>query len=236
MVPVKTTVESVLARHVEQFTRAPSFRRLETGEASPEEYDHFVANLIRTHLRSPQIVAFLLAMAPPRAADTALHNLLEELGVEDESGVAHPALLDDLAAGAGLSSLMPDLERLASEDLRSIATQPLLYGTLKEVGLAALYEVVAFEFMLSRTASRIARALATHRGLLPEALTWFHHHSEVDIAHAQQGLQHIEEYVRYYEISEQEAADILDLTLRQNAFVRRYFAQAPATLNPAFRA
>ena len=176
---MKTTVEAALIAHVEELTNSPSFQRLESGQAPAEDYDRFVANLIRAHVKSPQVVAFLYALAPPEAADDLVHNLLEEIGVEEESGVAHPAMLDDLAAGAGLSPVMGELERLAAHDLRSITSEPLLYGTLKEVGLAALCEVVAFEFMLSRVASRIERALATHRGLAAEALAWFHHHSEV---------------------------------------------------------
>lgn len=223
---VRAVVEAVFIDQVEEFTSCARFRRLECGEASTEDYDRFVANLIRTHSRSPQLIAFLYSLAPPDAADDFLHNLLEELGVEEESGEAHPGMLKDLAAAAGLSPVLPDLERLAAEDLRDIVSAPLVYGTLKQVGLAALYEIVAFEFMLSRCASRIERALETHRGLPPNALRWFHHHSELDIAHAEQGLEHIETYVRYYGLSEDEARGILELTLRENTFVTRYFDQA----------
>ena len=77
------------------------------------------------------------------------------------------------------------LEAQADEDLRRIVVDPLLYGTLREVGLAALTEIVAFEYMLSRVSGRIARALAQHRGLPAPALEWFTHHSEVDIRHAE---------------------------------------------------
>lgn len=230
---MKTTVEAALVAHVEELTNSPSFQRLESGQAPAGDYDRFVANLIRAHVKSPQVVAFLYALAPPEAADDLLHNLLEEIGVEEESGVAHPAMLDDLAAGAGLAPVMGELKRLAAHDLRSLTSEPLLYGTLKEVGLAALCEVVAFEFMLSRVASRIERALAAHRGLAPEALAWFHHHSEVDIAHAEQGLQHIEDYVRYYAIAEDAAQSIIELTLRENVFIKRYFTQVSPTTTSA---
>ena len=80
------------------------------------------------------------------------------------------------------------LEAQADEDLRRIVVDPLLYGTLREVGLAALTEIVAFEYMLSRVSGRIARALTEHRRLSAAALEWFTHHSEVDIRHAEQGL------------------------------------------------
>ena len=148
---MRDTLEAAFTEHVDQLTTSSPFRLLESGGASPEEYDRFLANLIRAHLRSPQVVAFLYALAPPGASEELLHNLLEEVGIEDGSGVAHPAMLHDLAAGAGLSPVMGELERLAAEDLRSIVSEPVLYGTLKEVGLAALCEVVAFEFMLSRS-------------------------------------------------------------------------------------
>ena len=219
-------VEAVFMEHVEEFATCARFRRLESGEASSKDYDRFVANLVRTHSRSPQLVAFLYSLAPPDAAEDFLHNLLEELGIEEDSGEAHPAMLQDLAAAAGLSPVLPVLDRLAAEDLRDIVSSPLMYGTLKEVGLAALCEIVAFEFMLSRCSSRIERALAVHQGLPPDALRWFRHHSEVDIAHAEQGLQHIDTYVRYYGLTQDEGLGIVELTLRENVFVTRYLDQA----------
>jgi hypothetical protein len=230
---MRTIVEAAFRAHVDELTGSVPFCRLESGEASGAEYDRFIANLIRAHARSPQVVAFLYALAPPDASEGLLHNLLEEVGIEDESGEAHPAMLEDLAAAAGLSAVLPELERLAADDLRAIASEPLLYGTLKEVGLSALCEVVAFEFMLSRVARRVEVALATHRGLPPGALRWFHHHSEVDIAHAEQGLQHIVDYVDYYGFSDEDARGIIDLTLRDNVFIRRYFAQASPTTTAA---
>jgi hypothetical protein len=60
--------------------------------------------------------------------------------------------------GAGLADRLPSLEMAAQESLRQTISEPILYGTLKEVGLASLVEVVAFEFMLSRLASRISQA------------------------------------------------------------------------------
>jgi len=226
---MRAAVEKAFVHQVESFTSGDRFCRLETGAASPEEYDRFVANVVRTHSRSPQLVAFLFALAPPDAAADLLHNLLEELGVEEESGEAHPAMLEDLAAAAALSPVLADLERLADEDLRDIVAAPLMYPTLKEVGLAALCEIVAFEFMLSRCARRIERALEVHRGLPRDALRWFHHHSEVDIAHAEQGLAHLEAYVQYYGFSEHEALAVVDLALRENVFVTRYFDRLSPT-------
>jgi hypothetical protein len=223
---LRSDVESLLSHHVEELTSFEDFHAVESGRASREDYDRFIANVVKTHLKSPQIVAFLYALAPPGAAPLLAHNMLEELGIEEESGVAHPALLKVLAEGAGLGPRLTELEAASHADLRQIAVDPVLYGTLKEVGLAALVEVVAFEFMLSRVASRIARALERHRGLDPRSLEWFTHHSEVDIDHAEQGLDNIERYVRYYEFTDEDAMTICEMTLRENVYVRRYFGEA----------
>lgn len=230
---MRTTVQTAFADHVDALTTAAPFRRLDSGEASHQEYDSFLANLIRCHVSSPPLVAFLYAMAPPEARPDVLHNLLEELGL-DEVGVAHPAMLRDLANGAGLAPVLPELERLAAADLRDITSEPLLYGSLREVGLAALYEVVAFEFMLAQVARQMERFLEAHRGLAADRLAWFHHHAEADVAHAELGLRHIEAYVRYYEMSEEDARSILEMTLRDNVFLKRYFRQvSPTTVSAA---
>jgi pyrroloquinoline quinone (PQQ) biosynthesis protein C len=196
---------------------------LETGRASRDDYDRFLGNVIRTHLRSPQLIAFLYALAPPTSAGNLLHNMLEELGMETDEGPAHPALLLVLARGAGLGPRLPELELLAAATLRQTVVDPLLYGSLRDVGLAALAEVTAFELMLSRVSGRIAGALATHRGLDAETLAWFTHHSEVDIQHAQQGLDNLVEYIRYYKIPADDATTIVEMALRENIYIKRYF-------------
>src|SRR5262245_25492276 len=83
------------------------------ARASPAESDRFIENVVRAHLRSPQLLAFLYSLAPPAAAPNLLHNMLEELGIEEEDGTAHPALLRELAVGAGLGARLSDLEKLA---------------------------------------------------------------------------------------------------------------------------
>ena len=225
MADLRSRVEALYAEQTAELTGHPEFRALEDGSAARGAYDRFVANVVRAHLRSPKIVAFLYALAPPAATEDLLHNLLEELGVEEEDGTSHPQLLKALAAGAGMAAQLPELERLAENDLRQIAAEPLLYGTLKEVGLSALVEVIAFEWMLSRTASRVARALATHRGLDAAALAWFTHHSEVDIGHAEQGLDAIRDYAAYYAMDPEDAGTIAEMAMRENVFVRRYFGE-----------
>lgn len=223
--PVRSHIEALFAAHVSELTNCLDFQALESGRAAPEEYSRFIENVVRAHLKSPQLLAFLFALAPPDVAGNLQHNMLEELGIEEESGRAHPSLLKQLAVGAGLAPRLPELEALAATNLRQMIVDPLLYGSLKEVGLAALCEVTAFEFMLSRVASRIAGFLATHCGLSPVTLEWFTHHSEVDIQHAEQGLDNLVEYLRYYELGEEDAMTILEMTLRENVFIKRYFGE-----------
>ncbi len=54
-------------------------------------------------------MGFLFALAPPKAAEHLKHNMLEELGIEEESGVSHPSLLRALATQAGLGARLPEL-------------------------------------------------------------------------------------------------------------------------------
>src|ERR1043166_6882654 len=223
---LRSRVETLFTSQVEALTASPEFRALEDGTASTAQYDAFIENVARAHLRSPQLVAFLFSVAPPAAAHNQLANMLEELGLDKPMARPHPELLRDLLDGAGLRHRLPLLEAQAEDDIRRIVTEPLLYDTLRDVGLAALTEIVAFEFMLSCVSGRIARALAWHRGLRAAALTWFTHHSEVDVRHAEQGLADLDAYVRYYGVDEDEALTIVEMTLRENVFTRRYFRDA----------
>lgn len=220
---VRRPIESLFTQQVTTFTDYGLFRALETGQAPTASYISFIENVVRTHLKSPQLLAFLFALAPPQAADNLQHNMLEELGSDQESDIAHPSLLKQLAVGAGLAHRLSALEAQAEADLRQIIATPLLYGTLKEVGLAALYEVTAFEFMLSRVAQRIANALASYCGLSLDTLLWFTHHAAVDQRHAEQGFENLLAYIHAYEFSDADALTILTMTLRENIFSKRYF-------------
>lgn len=220
---LRSTIEALFAHQIESLTASDAFQALENGSAAPDQYDAFIGNVVRAHLRSPQLLAFLYSLAPPAVASDLQHNLLEELGLDEALGRPHPDLLRDLLVSAGLGCRLPLLEAHADEDLRRIVVDPLLYGSLREVALAALTEIIAFEYMLSRVSGRIARALGAHRGLPAPALEWFTHHSEVDIRHAEQGLAALEAYVRYYEFASDEALTIVEMTLRENVFARRYF-------------
>lgn len=217
---LRSRIETLYQEQVAEFLACPEFRALESGAAPHEAYEHFVASVVRTHLTASQLVAFLYALAPPAAAESRLENLMEELH--------HPGLLRQFAAGAGLGDRLPELEALAADDIRRVVAEPILYGSLKELGLAALSEIVAFEYMLSRIAGRVASALATHRGLSAKTLTWWTEHAEVDRQHAEQGLDDLETYVRFYEFDPEDAQVIVEMTLRENVFVKRYLGERAA--------
>src|SRR5436309_74446 len=75
------------------------------------------------------------------------------------------------------------------------------------------------------------RALGEHRGLSPDALQWFTHHAEVDLAHAEQGLDEVVHFATHYGLSDDDAMTLLEMALRENVFVKRYFgAEALARL------
>jgi hypothetical protein len=213
-------IETRYEAQVAELLAAPEFRALESGNAAPAAYDDFIVSVVRAHLNAPQLVAFLYALAPPAAAESRLDNLKEELH--------HPGLLRQFVVGAGLGGRLPELEALAADDIRRVVAEPILYGSLRELGLAVLTEVVAFEYMLSRIAGRVAAALATHRGLSARTLTWWTEHAEVDRLHAEQGLEDLETYVRFHAFDPEDARTIVEMTLRENVFVKRYLGERAA--------
>lgn len=220
---LRCLVESEYGRQTEAFAQSKLFQSLEKGAARSEDYDRFIAGVCRSHLKSPHILAFLFALAPPAEADKLKHNMLEELGLDNE-GVSHPSLLFNLMEAAGFDEQRrAQLESEALEELRSIVASPILFGTLKELGLSVLMETVAFEWMLSRLASRTARALRDYRKLPAHALEWFYHHSQVDLRHAEEGLDAVAAYARFYELDDADAETILEVTFRENVFIKRYF-------------
>lgn len=220
---IRTLIENQYAAQVDDFAQSTKFQQLELGQLSRSDLDQFIANLCKAHLNSPQILAFLYSVAPPAAAPTIQHNMLEELGLDDE-GICHPDLLLQLAEAAGFDTQQRDaLIQGAQDQVRMLCTDPLMFGTIKELGLSVLLEVTCFEWMLSRLSSRIGNALRTHRGLPPDRLEWFYHHSEVDIRHAEEGVTSVVDYVSYYDIDADELETILDITFRENIFIKRYF-------------
>jgi pyrroloquinoline quinone (PQQ) biosynthesis protein C len=225
----RSMLEAEYRAQCEAFARSPTFQRLEEGRASRQDYDSFIAGVCRTHLKSPQILAFLYSVAPPAVAEQIKHNMLEELGLDD-AGVSHPLLLLRLVEQGGFNpKARRALEAEAQSTLRRMCTDPILYGTFKEVGLGVLLEVTCFEWMLSRLASRIARFLRLHRQLSDASLQWFSHHSEVDLRHADEGLDAVVEYLSYYEFDAFAATSILEITFRENPFLKRYFGESLLT-------
>lgn len=222
---LRATIEARYQASSDELTGLAEFERLARGEAGREAYDVFLANVIRSHLKSPKILAFLYSASAPTASADLLHNMLEELGIEEEDGTSHPELLRRLAHGAGLGEALPALERLADEDLKAVVVEPLMYGTLRDVALSVLIETIAYEWMLARVSGRIAAFLREHRGLDEATLAWFTHHSEVDLRHAEEGLDAIERTIAYYEVPPEDVETILELTLRENVFIKRYFGE-----------
>ncbi|MBN93996.1 MAG: hypothetical protein CL928_07970 [Deltaproteobacteria bacterium] len=217
-------IEDTWTRQAEEFVSSAAFRALEDGTASPEDYDRFIANVFRTHQNSPQFFGFLLSVAAPSSRENVAHNLLEELGVEEEDGESHPDLLLSLIDGAGLADRIDSLRSDAQAGLKETVCAPFALGSLRQMGLSAMVEVFAYEHMLAHQSGRIARFLREHRGLPDGALIWFTHHSEVDIRHAQEALETLRDYLSYYSFSDDEARAIIDGTLAENTFVKRYFA------------
>ena len=222
---VRQLIENQYAQQVEAFEQSSLFQQIEQGQASRAAYDEFLFRLCQTHLKSPQILAFLYSVAPPAAAPQIKHNLMEEMGL-DEAEICHPDLLHQLAKAAGFDAAkQAELAQAAQAEIYTLCTDPLLFGTIRELGLSVLLEVTCFEWMLSRLASRLGAALERHRKLDSESLAWFYHHSEVDIRHAEEGLDSVEQYVDYYEFEADELETILDITFRENVFIKHYFGE-----------
>ena len=221
---IRSLVESEYAAQTEAFAGSEIFKSLRSGKGPANVYDEFIARLCRTHLNSPQVLAFLYSLSPPRVADSLKHNMLEELGL-DEAGIAHPELLLRLAQAAGFDArARAALKTRSQAELHRLCTDPILFGTLREFGLTVLLEVTCFEWMLSRLGKPIADLLARHRGLSAEDLLWFTHHSEVDQRHAEEGLDAVVEYANYYEFEEPDFRLITEIVFRENVFLKRYFA------------
>lgn len=222
---IRQLIEAQYAQQVKAFAQSSVFQQLEGGQVGRAEYDEFLFRLCQTHLKSPQILAFLYSVAPPAAAPQIKHNLMEELGL-DEAEICHPDLLYQLAEAAGFDAAKQTaIAEAAQAEIYKLCTDPLLFGTIRELGLSVLLEVTCFEWMLSRLASRLGAALERYRALSAESLTWFRHHSEVDIRHAEEGLDSVEQYIAYYEFETDELETILDITFRENVFIKHYFGE-----------
>ena len=224
---LRDVVESAYRGQIDTFLAAAEVKALLEGACDRAEYDRFLEAVAKTHFASGQYLGFLYAVAPPSSIERVKHNLLEELGLDGDAsgeGEAHGQLLEVLLEGAGLGDRIGPLHMLAAEVIRERADESILYGTLKEVGFSALIEISAFEWLLAHTASRIANALEAHRGIPRASLVWFTHHSEVDLRHAEEAVDTICDYAEHHRLSDDHAETLVDATLRENVFLRRYFS------------
>lgn len=213
----------------DELAASAAFAALVRGAADRAFYDGFIAGVCRAHLHSPQIVAFLYAIAPPAAAENLRRNLFEEIGSAEAPG--HPDLLRRLASAAGFDQArVARLERAAQEDTRRAIGAPIRLPSLRELGFSIMLEVIAFEWMLAQLAGRMGDALMRHRGLDRRALAWFYHHAEVDAGHAMEGIEALLAYADWHGLREADASVIAGLTLRENVFLPRYFDSGDAPM------
>lgn len=70
---IRPLIETQYANQMQAFADSPWFQRLEQGQASSQEYDTFIFNLCQTHLKSPQILAFLSQPARRTGAGSGGH-------------------------------------------------------------------------------------------------------------------------------------------------------------------
>jgi hypothetical protein len=216
--------ESWYAQLHAQLAAHPTYAAFVNRKAGRADALRLVRLVCKAHLRSPQILGFLYAIVPPGSREDLEHNLLEELGREHEGEASHPELLRRLGTAIGLAPAdWQALEESAEQVLRNKATEPLMFGTLVENGLNVMLEVFAFEWVLSRESRQIGEALQHYLGLSDKDLEWFYHHSEVDIVHAEQGLDTLVDYATYYRIDAETVRTIAEITFRDNIFLKRYF-------------
>lgn len=162
---MRSYVESLFIKHTEELTSCQRFQSLESGEAEVDDYNTFIGNVFKTHQNSPHFLAFIYAMVPPSSAENVCHNLLEELGLEEEGGQSHPELMMALIEGAGLKDQVDNLRQGARTRLDELVNEPFMFGSLREVGLGALVEVVSFEYMLSRVSRESLQSVRQKPGL-----------------------------------------------------------------------
>ncbi len=219
---IKAIIEARYRQQYQQFISCDWFGRLTAGALSKAELIDFVSQLCQAHLRSPQVLAFLFAMAPPAARERVKDNMLEELGLlgEDEP---HPQLLRKLAkAIPAIDHDWQHIEIEADNFIRYKTLEPFLFVNLTEFSLSAMLETFAFEWVLARVTSQFADALRRGLDLGDDELEWFLLHSEVDIVHAEEGLQTLVEFIEYFDIDSESLSNIIGLTFRYNVFAKRY--------------
>ena len=221
---VEETITDAFERALTEFQEDARFGLLLSGSMNRDAMVGFSRRFIVTHLNSVQLLAFLYSVSPRNIAALVRENLLEEMGLEQEGGVAHPDLLVTLARGLGCSDAdIAALHTAADQLHQSFVAQPLDYHSLRTLGLSLLLETVAFETLLSRISDPIAHALVNYYGLSTAAVEWFTLHGEVDIKHAEEGREVLRGYIASYAFTETEVTDIVRRTFADNVFLHYYF-------------
>lgn len=207
----------------QQYRSDPTVQHFLSPEATKAEALALARNVCKAHLRSPQILGFLYALAAPASVGHIKENLLEELGLHDDH-CSHPELLRRLGQAIGFEAKeWAEIEAEAEQVLKNKIQEPVMFGTMMESGLNVMLEVFGFEWFLAREASTLGKRLRELLGLSQDDLEWFFHHSEVDIAHAEEGLDTLVDYVSYFGLDADSVRNIGEITLRGNIFLRRYF-------------
>jgi pyrroloquinoline quinone (PQQ) biosynthesis protein C len=222
-------IQETYLRAATDFWDCESMRNLRSGRLSKDDLYDFISSVFRTHFNSPHILAFLFSSLPSQMSGLLRDNLLEELGLTS-GGPAHPALLVDMAKGAGFTEI--EVSKLVSEaqdQIRQFCSTPSPFPTLRDLILSVLLETEAFEFLLSRYAASIGAALHERYGLTRQAVRWFDLHAEADIRHAEEGIRVITDFLAFYRIGKDEFEKIRRATFQTNVFHTRYFPKALST-------
>ena len=228
MIPIDD-VRAAYDRAATEFWNCDSMQNLRCGRLHEDDLRVFIGNVFRTHFNSPHILAFLFSSLPSHTSELLKDNLLEELGLTSD-GPAHPALLADLARGAGFTEI--DVSKLASESqdqIRQFCSTPWPFPTLRDLILSVLLETEAFEFLLSRYATHLGSVLHTRYGLNKQAVRWFDLHAEADIRHAEEGNRVITDFLAFHRIGKDEFEKIRHATFHTNVFLNRYFPEVLCT-------
>lgn len=189
---IRELEEAVRLRHV---LTHPFYETWEAGTLTREALQGYARQYYRWVEMFPRFVSAVHSNCPD---PEVRRRLLENLAEEERADAPHADLWLGFAEGLGLSRQDvvggPTLEQTewAVEMVRSITRD----GSFLE-GTAALW---AYEAQVPEVAVRKAEGLRKHYGLAkPEALRYFTVHAEVDVDHARQGREILEEHVRSQE-------------------------------------
>lgn len=219
-------VRQIIDKAIDEFTASESFQDLVSGRLSVSAMRQFIRACFLPHYQSTRVLAFEYSVHGGPQSELLQHNMLEEMGLDDE-GISHPSLLEDLALGAGYSpDEVTELIEASGEYARAYYAQQIAFPTLRDLGLAILLESSAFECFLSRHADQIGSALEQHFGFPKERLRWFALHGELDVRHAEEALSVVRGYVDFHRLDDAHFERIARATFAHSPFLSRYFADS----------